>query len=248
MSLVAVILAAGLGKRMRSPLPKVLHRAAGRPLVRWVAAAAADAGADALIAVVGPEMSAADRVEHLAGFTLVTQHDRLGTGHATGIALAALPAAATEVLVLCGDVPCLRAATLRLLVAHRRAAGSAAAVLTMILDDPFGYGRIVRRGGDGPVAAIVEERDAASGIKAIREVNSGTYIFRREILEAGIKALKPDNAQGEYYLTDVVRFAVDKGETVIGVVADDPRELLGVNTPEQLAEVGRILAARPGPD
>jgi bifunctional UDP-N-acetylglucosamine pyrophosphorylase/glucosamine-1-phosphate N-acetyltransferase len=191
-------------------------------------------------------MSAADRAEHLDGFAIVTQHDRLGTGHATGIALPVLPPGTDEVLVLCGDVPCLRAETLRALVAKQRAAKSAAAVLTMVLDDPFGYGRIVRHGDGGPVEAIVEERDAAPDVKAIREVNSGTYIFRRDLLEDGIKALKPDNAQGEYYLTDVVRYAVEKGETVVGVVADDPRELLGVNTPVQLAEVGEVLAARPG--
>jgi UDP-N-acetylglucosamine diphosphorylase/glucosamine-1-phosphate N-acetyltransferase len=239
--LAAVILAAGLGKRMRSALPKVLHEANGQPLIGWVAGAARGAGAERLIAVVGPEMTDEQKRAHLAGFEIVIQRDRLGTGHAAMQALPHLDEAVDEALVLCGDVPCIRAETLRELVETRRREDAAASVLTMVLDDPGAYGRIVRE-NDG-VAAIVEQKDASEAIRAIREVNSGTYAFRRDDLLDGLKGLSNRNAQGEYYITDVIRHCVTKGERVSGVIAN-PDELVGVNTPDELAVVSRILAAR----
>lgn len=235
MSVAAVILAAGLGKRMKSDKPKVLHEAAGKPLIRWVADAARGAGATKLVAVVGPEMTDGDRREHLAGFEIAVQYDRLGTGHA---ALQAVPLLgdAEEVFILCGDVPCIRASTLRMLREKRGDCG--AAVLTMILDDPAAYGRIIRDGGN--VTGIVEARDASPKEKMIREVNSGTYLFRREELVDGLSRLKNDNAQGEYYLTDVIGSI----SRVAGVVAADPDEMLGVNTPDELGAIAAILEKR----
>ncbi len=248
MSLAAVILAAGLGKRMKSALPKVLHPANGRPLIAWVAEAARSAGAVQLVAVVGPEMSAEDRRTHLEGFAIAEQRERLGTGHATMQAIPMLAPDIDEVVVLCGDVPCVRASTLRALVETRRRDQAGAAVLTMVLEDPAAYGRIVRDGaggtGPGSVQRIVEARDASPGELLIREVNSGTYAFDRNDLARGLAALRNDNAQGEYYLTDVVRECVAAGRPVAGVIARDPDEMLGVNTPDELSLVGRVLAAR----
>jgi UDP-N-acetylglucosamine diphosphorylase/glucosamine-1-phosphate N-acetyltransferase len=239
--LAGVILAAGLGKRMQSSLPKVLHQANGKPLIGWVADAARGAGAARLIAVVGPEMTDEQKRAHLSGFEIVIQNERLGTGHAAMQAVPYLDAAVDEVLVLCGDVPCIKAETLRELAETRRRERSAAAVLTMVLEDPGAYGRIVREGGH--VTAIVEHKDASDAIRAIREVNSGAYAFRREDLLEGLKGLSNENAQGEYYITDVIRHCVTKGETVSGVIANE-EELLGVNTPAELDVVGRILSTR----
>ncbi len=249
MTVSAVILAAGLGKRMKSSLPKVLHEACGKPLVRWVADAARAAGAEQLVAVVGPEMTEEEKARHLGGFSIAIQRDRLGTGHATMQAMPMLAPDVDEVVVLCGDVPCLRAATVADLIESRRRSGAGAAVLTMILDDPSGYGRMIRSGSPGadgrpPVTAIVEDRDATPAQKAVNEVNSGTYAFRRTDLEAGLATLSNANAQGEYYLTDVVRFCAESGRGVVGVVADDPDEMRGVNTPDQLAGIEQILASR----
>lgn len=239
--LAAVILAAGLGKRMKSDLPKVLHEANDKPLIGWVADAARGAGAERLIAVVGPEMTEEQKARHLVGFKIVIQHDRLGTGHAAMQAEPYLDEAIDEVLVLCGDVPCIRAETVRELAETRRHENAAASVLTMVLDDPAAYGRIVRE--NDSVVAIVEYKDASDEIRAIREVNSGTYAFRRRDLLEGLKGLSNENAQGEYYITDVIRHCVTVGEKVSGVIAN-PDELVGVNTPDELAVVARILAAR----
>lgn len=236
--LAAVILAAGLGKRMKSDLPKVLHKAARKPLIRWVADAARGAGASKLIAVIGPEMTDANKAEHLQGFETVVQHERLGTGHAAQQAVPLLKGV-TEVLILCGDVPCIRTETLSALVDRRRKDNCAGAVLTMMLDDPAAYGRIVQQ--DGFVSAIVEARDATPEQLKIQEVNSGTYIFRTEDLIKGLGNLRNDNAQGEYYITDVVGECVKAGEKVASVIADDPAEMLGVNTPVELAVVERRL-------
>jgi len=245
MSTAAVILAAGLGKRMKSALPKVLHLAEGRPLIRWVADSARSAGANQLIAVVGPELTDSDKKNYLGGYDVVIQRERLGTGHAAIQAIPALKKEIDEVIVLCGDVPCIRPETIFSLLQSRREKNSAASVLTMLLDDPYGYGRIVRSKIDSSkIERIVEERDATEDERKIKEVNSGTYAFRRDILESGLKRLGRNNAQNEYYLTDVIRFCVTDGEDVVGSIADDSNELLGVNTPEQLKIVESVLAKR----
>lgn len=244
MSTAAVILAAGLGKRMKSSRPKVLHLLGGRPLLSWVAQAARGAGCDRLIAVVGPEMTQADRQAHLSGFEVAVQHERLGTGHATRLGIS-LVGGAEEVVVLCGDVPLLGAATIRALIEARRAAGAAASVLTMRPNDPAGYGRIVRD-VRGDVAAIVEHRDADEATRRIGEVNSGTYAFRTEDLLDGLGTLRADNDQGEYYLTDVVRHLASTGRRVVAVEAADPEECAGVNSPDQLAALEAALGRRGG--
>ncbi len=237
-----VVLAAGQGTRMRSRIPKVLHELAGRPLLHWVldtALAVAEPGK--VVVVVGHGRERVEPEARARGCRVVVQEPQRGTGDALAVGLAALPADADPVLVLSGDVPLLEPATLEALAAELE--GAAAAVLTARLDDPGPYGRVVRAPGGG-VARIVEARDASPEELAIREVNAGVYAFRRRGLAALLGALTPDNAQGEYYLTDVVALAVARGERVVAVRLADPDQMLGVNTRADLARAARLVNRR----
>src|SRR5512143_3112191 len=177
-NVAAVILAAGQGKRMKSALPKVAHPVAGKPMVWRVAAAARAAGIPEIVFVLGHgREKLADTAARFAAAVAV-QERQLGTGDAARCGLAVLPPGASEVVVLCGDAPLIRPATIRRLVAARRRRNAAAAVLTGVVSDPRGYGRIVRN-DDGTVGRIVEEKDADAAVRKIREVNSGTYVFDR---------------------------------------------------------------------
>ncbi|OIQ11941.1 bifunctional UDP-N-acetylglucosamine diphosphorylase/glucosamine-1-phosphate N-acetyltransferase GlmU [Neomoorella thermoacetica] len=238
---VAVILAAGQGKRMHSRRPKVLHRIAGRCLVEHVLAAVGEAGIKKQIVVIG---HGAEEVREALGpeYTYVLQEQQLGTGHALARAREAAGTAAT-VLVLCGDTPLLRPATLARLLKEHRDRQAAVTILTAVLDDPTGYGRIIRD-GQGMVAGIVEERDANPVEKAIREINTGIYCFEAAYLWPFLEQLQPNNDQGEYYLTDVVGLACRENLPVQAVAAGDPEEILGVNDRAQLAIAGAILKRR----
>ena len=239
----AIILAAGKGKRMKSALPKVAHAALGRPLVWHVAFAAKKAGINDMVFVLGfGRDKVLPTVENFGGRVAI-QESQFGTGDAARCGLKELPKDAKEVVVLCGDAPLLRPSTIRSLVAVRRRKGAAASVLTGILQDPAGYGRIVRDPG-GNVAKIVEEKDADDAIRQIREVNSGTYAFDRDFLEAGLPRLSDVNAQREFYLTDIVLEALSMGERVVPHTLDDPDEVRGINSRRELAEVSRILRLR----
>jgi bifunctional UDP-N-acetylglucosamine pyrophosphorylase/glucosamine-1-phosphate N-acetyltransferase len=239
-----VILAAGQGKRMKSALPKVLHTIAGRPMLSHVLDTARSVGADAgpvrPIVVVGHGGDAV-RAAYVGADDLVfvTQATQLGTGHAVQQAVPHLNDAGPT-LVLYGDVPLTTAATLRRLVA---AAGNGVALLTVRLADPFGYGRIVRDAG-GSVVRIVEEKDATAAERAIDEINTGILVAPTAQLKTWLASLSNHNAQGEYYLTDVIAQAVAAGVPVSAVVLADPDEALGVNSPAQLAEVERIAQRR----
>ena len=238
----ALILAAGKGTRMKSDMPKVMHTLAGRELVRWVIDAARAAGLDPVILVVGHQ---AERVrEALAGepgLRFVVQAEQLGTGHAVQMAAPELAGRGGEVLVLAGDAPLIRAETLRALVDHHRARGAAATVLTAELDDPAGYGRILRDAA-GDVAAIREHRDASEAERAVREVNSGIYCFRVDALLAALRELRADNDQAEYYLTDTLAILRTAGETVAARLCGDAWEIAGVNDRDQLAAMERRVA------
>ncbi len=241
-----VVLAAGKGTRMRSALPKVLHELAGRPLVDHVTdLATAFARAADVVVVVGH--GAGDVGEHLAGRGMRTavQEPQLGTGDAVRVGLSGFVGDAPDaVLVLSGDVPLLRPATLRAL-RQRLETGSAAVLLTARLAEPGSYGRIVRGAGAGAgVEAIVEARDAPPEVLALAEVNAGVYAFRFEPLAGALQRLAPDNDQGELYLTDVVALLRAGGLEVTAVVLDDPEEMLGVNTREDLARLEEILQRR----
>ena len=240
----ALILAAGKGTRMKSALVKVLHELAGRPMLGWPLAAAREAGAGQIVIVAGHQ---ADQVQKRFGadasIRIALQEEQLGTGHAVSCSLDQLDGLNGAVLILCGDTPLLTAATLQCLAAEHAASGAAVTVLTAKLDRPFGYGRIVRD-SEGRVRRIVEQKDASPEEQAIDEVNSGIYCMELECRRAHIGRLGSENAQNEYYLTDLVGIAVAEHAGCSAVVADDPDEIMGVNDRVQLAHAARILRQR----
>lgn len=242
-----LVLAAGEGTRMRSATPKVLHEIGGRPLLGYAVAAARALSPDRLAVVVGHAGGAVrERLAALDPAALaVEQAEQRGTGHAVRVALQALDATRPvegTVLVTYGDVPLLRPETLRALCAAHEAAGAAATVLSTVLDDPTGYGRLLRD-PDGAVRGIVEERDADAGQRALTEVSSGVVAFDVAALRPALHRLGRGNAQGEEYLTDVVGLLRAEGRAVAAVRAD-PAEVLGVNDRVQLATVRRLLNDR----
>ncbi|MBT8082562.1 MAG: bifunctional UDP-N-acetylglucosamine diphosphorylase/glucosamine-1-phosphate N-acetyltransferase GlmU [Gammaproteobacteria bacterium] len=239
MGLSTIILAAGQGTRMRSDLPKVLQPLAGRPLLGHVLDCAAVLGADDVCVVYGHggEAVRGEFAGHEVRWTL--QAEQLGTGHAVQQAMPGTPDD-NQVLVLFGDVPLLTPGTCRRLVEETPAGD--VAVLTVDLDDPTGYGRIIREGTS--VMRIVEEKDASTDEKAVREINTGVLVCPAKKLRAWLDNLGNDNAQGEYYLTDVIAMAVADGVTVHGVKADTWTEVMGINDKKQLAEAERALQSR----
>lgn len=242
MSSIALILAAGEGTRMKSDKPKVAHEILGVPLVTWVVDAARAAGCERIIVITGHR---ADQVEALLGdVESVRQEQQLGTGHAVMSAREALRDTGGSLAVLSGDTPLLRAETISGLVAMRESSGSALTLLTTHLADPTGYGRIVRDMRDGSVARIVEEKDCTPEERRITEVNTGTYCFDADVLFAHLDRLTTANAQGEYYLTDMVAIFGAEGLTVSAMATDDPLETLGVNSRVQLAEAGKVMQRR----
>src|SRR6266850_7419533 len=233
--LTTVILAAGEGKRMRSRMPKVLHQLCGRPLISYPLRLAQTL-ADRVVMVVGPN---AGGVRALAGdgVAIAEQRERLGTGHAVLQAREACPSTG-PLLVLAGDMPLLSLETLERLVRHHRATGAVATVLTAVVERPQGYGRVLRQGGR--VKRIVEDRDATDDQKKINEINTSVYCFDARRLWPTLGELRPDNDQGELYLTDVVGLLARAGGRVEGVAVSDPAEALGVNDRKQLAQVAAI--------
>jgi bifunctional UDP-N-acetylglucosamine pyrophosphorylase / glucosamine-1-phosphate N-acetyltransferase len=243
---VALVLAAGEGTRMRSATPKVLHRIGGRSLVGHAVAAVRGLDPAQLVVVVGH--GRAEVTEHLAvidpAAISVVQEKQNGTGHAVRVALEAVDTDDGDtVLVVCGDVPLLRTQTLAELLTAHRGGGNVATVLSAIVPDPTGYGRILRS-GDGTLAAIVEQRDATVAQQAIAEINSGVYAFACGWLRDALGRLSAANSQGEEYLTDVIAMAAQRGRQVGALVAGDHHEILGCNDRIQLAELGRLLNER----
>ncbi|MCD4751427.1 MAG: NTP transferase domain-containing protein [Thermoanaerobaculales bacterium] len=238
------VLAAGKGTRMMSDLPKVLHEAAGRSLLDHVLDLAQDiTDVEDIVVVVGHGAEEVESHIRSRGVKTVLQEPQLGTGDALRVALEAKSNEGdSAVMVLSGDVPLLRPASL-VSLRERLEEGAHAALLTAVLDDPNAYGRIIR-GHDRGVQAIVEAKDADAETLALNEVNAGVYAFRRASLEQALASLKPDNTQGEYYLTDVVAWLRKAGFRVTAVVLDDADEMLGVNTRHDLEAVERILLAR----
>lgn len=250
--LAAVVLAAGEGTRMRSTTPKVLHPLAGRPMLAHLVDTLVGLPIDRVVVVVG---HGADRVTGTLSAAIrgpkpvdfVEQRVQRGTGDATAVALSAFPEETDldddDVLVLVGDVPLLRAETVAALVAQHRESDAAATLLTTHVDDPTGYGRIVRD-ARGEVARIVEQADATPEERAINEVNPAIGCYRRSLLAPALRRLTPANAQGEYYLTDVVQVLRDAGHTVGALAAPDPDECMGVNDRAQLAAAEARLRDR----
>jgi len=242
MSSIALILAAGEGTRMKSDKPKVAHEILGMPMVQWVVRAASAAGCERIIAITGHGAAAVEAL--LGDVESVRQDQQLGTGHAVMCAREALRGVDGSLLVLSGDTPLLSAETIAGLVAMRESSGSVLTLLTTHLADPTGYGRIVRTMHDGSVERIVEEKDCTPERRRITEVNTGTYCFDAAVLFAHLDRLTTENAQGEYYLTDMVAIFGAEGLTVSAMATDDPFETLGVNSRIQLAEAAKIMQRR----
>ena len=238
-----VILAAGRGTRMRSARPKVLHEAAGLPLIEHVLRAAESLAPSTTVVVMGHGAPEVQRLlRKRSGLRFALQEPQLGTGHALLQAEPALRARSGTLVLLSGDVPLLRPETLRDLRQHHQSAGAAATVLTAIMDDPAEYGRIVRIGG--MISSIVEYRDATEAERGIREINSGIYVFDLAPLFASLDQIGSRNAQREYYLPDLVRIYRERGMVVATRTVGDPREVAGVNSRKELAEVTAVLRAR----
>ena len=236
--LAAVVMAGGLGTRMRSAVPKHLHPLLGRRMVDWVLEAARPLAPARLVVVASPETR-----DVFGGVEVAVQERALGTGDAIGSARSALESAADEILVLSGDTPLLTSALLSELLDSHRGSGAGATVLTFEPDDPRSYGRVLR-GGDGQVRAIVEAGDATPEELAVRECNSSIYLFRAELLWPALDRLRPANAQGELYLTDAVRELVESGASVGAHTAGDPADTEGVNTRVELAAAAALLRDR----
>lgn len=238
----SVILAAGMGTRMKSKMPKVLHKVCGKPLSKWVIDASEAAGADKVCAVVGHK---AETVKEVLGDVckFALQAEQKGTGHAVMQAIDVIKNSKGEVVILNGDTPLITAETINKAIEYHKNNGNQATVITAILDDATGYGRIVRD-NDGSVLKIVEQKDASKEEKKINEVNSGMYVFDAQSLVYALDKITPNNAQGEYYLTDTLEIIKNNSGKVGVMTAEDSDEFLGVNSKLQLAQAMKIMKKR----
>ena len=247
--LSAIVLAAGEGSRMRSERPKPLHRLCGKPMLMYVVESLADVHVDRAVIVVGHKgewvTKKMQEHPHDVQVDFVEQRVQRGTGDATLVGLVGLPDDEDEgdVLVLIGDAPLLRPSTIASLVEHHRSSGAAATVLTAVMADPTGYGRVLR-GRDERVVRIVEQRDGTPDELEVQEVNTSIYCFRRSLLAPALRRIEPDNSQGEYYLTDVVEVLASAGHPVEALAVGDPAETQGINDRLQLAAAESELRRR----
>lgn len=243
MSLAIIILAAGRGTRMESDLAKVLHLLCGKPLIFWVLESVAPLQAQQTIAIVGHQ---ADHVQseieaRFPDVEFATQSPMLGTGHAVQFAQPLISDLDGDVIVLCGDAPLVQTETLRQLIELRRRNNAPASMMVAIATNAGSYGRVLVS-DDGSVSGIVEAKDATPEILALKTVNAGTYCFERRALWNGLSRLKPNNVQGEYYLTDVIGFMNEEGGRVEALLVSE-REMTGVNTRAQLQALEMELRA-----
>jgi UDP-N-acetylglucosamine diphosphorylase/glucosamine-1-phosphate N-acetyltransferase len=242
-----VILAAGLGKRMHSDKAKVLHEVGGRSMVAIVTETATRIAENRVVVVVGHQ---ADEVRRAVSESVATpvrfalQAQQLGTGHAVSCALPLIDEAVEDVVILYGDVPLLRPRTLRSLLVDHGSAGRDLTLLTAEMTDPTGYGRILT-GDGGRLRGIVEEADASDAQKQIRLINTGIYCVKHRFLVEALPLLSAENAQGEYYLTDIVAIGHRQGRRMGFSTLADPQETIGVNSLDELDKVQRIYLGRP---
>ncbi len=241
-----IILAAGLGKRMKSDMAKVLHEIHGRAMVAYVAEAALQVAGQEVVVVVGHQAelvrnAVSASVEGPVRFAM--QQEQLGTGHAVSCAMPFLGEKTEQVVILYGDVPLLAARTIRRLADDHSAAKRELTVLAVQMKDPTGYGRIVTDEAGG-LKGIVEEADASAEQKRIDQINTGIYCVSKEFLAETLPLLSADNAQGEYYLTDIVKIGYRQGRRMGMVLLSDADELIGVNSMEELARARQIMTLR----
>lgn len=240
-----IVLAAGGGTRMKSSRSKLLHEVAGRPMLAYALRAASAVQPEHIMVVVGHQREQVEAAlsELAPQARTAVQSEQLGTGHAVRCAMEQLEGVSGSIVVTYADVPLLAGETLTALVEEQQRSGNRMTVLTAMLDNPAGYGRIVR-GEDGSIERIVEQRDATSEEQMLREVNSGIYVFDADLLREGLASLTTDNDQREYLLTDVVGFAARRGDQVGGFVCTDPWQTEGVNDRVQLAAMSREMNRR----
>lgn len=241
-NLFAVVLAAGKGTRMKSSLYKVLHPVCGKPMVDHVVGNMETLGAKEIVTVVG---HGAEMVKDTLGdrSTYVVQEEQLGTAHAVQQAERALEGREGTTIVICGDTPLITPATIEQLMQTHQEAGAKATILTAIVEDPTGYGRILR-GSDDLVSGIVEQKDATPEQQNVKEINSGTYCFDNKALFEALKKVDNNNSQGEYYLTDVISILKEQGEAIAAFAAADADELLGVNDRVALSQAESYMRNR----
>lgn len=242
-NLAAIVLAAGKGTRMKSELIKVMHPLAGAPMIRWPIDAAREAGVTKFALVIGHQAEALRAELSDPDLSFAVQEEQLGTGHAVACAASSLAGFKGTILILCGDVPLIRPATIRAMHEAHRASGAVLTVMTARVAEPYGYGRVIK-GANGRVLRIVEEKDASPEERDCREINAGIYCVAAEFLFEAVANLSNDNAQGEYYLTEIIATANARGLPCAAFTVDDPREIMGVNDRAQLAEAARIARER----
>ncbi len=241
---VAIILAAGISSRMKTDTPKVLHEVCGRPMLSYVLDACRAVGVSKIYVVVGfGAEQVKEKFADAKDVVWVRQAEQKGTAHAVLCCKEHLNGFDGETLILCGDGPLIRAETLRTVIETHKAEQSSLTLATAVLDDPFGYGRIYRD-ADGKLVGIVEHNDCTEEQLKIKEVNPSYYLFNNKILFEALEQVKPDNAKGEYYVTDALGIVIAAGHKVAAVAAVRPEEAMGVNTKEQLAEMDRIMRER----
>lgn len=243
--LAVIILAAGKGTRMRSSLAKVLHPLHGAPMLSYSVAVARAVGAADVAVVVGHQAELIEETMGDEGLTFVLQREQLGTGHAVLQARDHFRGFEGMILILCGDVPLLRPRTVKGLMDRHRRSRAAVTVMTTLLEDPSGYGRIVKGEGDR-ILRIVEERDAAEDEKKIREINTGIYCAECPFLFEAAAAIDNRNAQREYYLTDIVGITNRMNRIAMSFAASDSREVMGINTREDLERAEDLIQRRGG--
>ncbi len=241
--LVTVIMAAGKGTRMKSDLAKVLHPIDGQPMIHYVIQLARDLGSKRVIAIIGHQKERVREELDYEHIEFSVQEPQLGTGHAVMQAKSLLHDYDGDVLVLSGDVPLLSETTMRRLIDLHKDHTALATVLTTVMPDPTGYGRVIRA-ANGDVVKIVEHKDATDDERKIKEINSGIYVFHSKELFSALKKINSNNAQNEYYLPDVLKIMISENKKVSALITEDFHEISGINTVEQLKEAESILVKR----
>ncbi|MFW6052903.1 MAG: sugar phosphate nucleotidyltransferase [Desulfosalsimonas sp.] len=245
--IAVIILAAGKGTRMKSQRAKVLHSVAGRPMILYVIDAAVHIAGGNVVVVIGTQAEEVRAlVSDYADVEFAVQESQLGTGHAAMCAFPALAEHVDHVVVLCGDVPLITPETLDRLVQSHISSNPAITILGARIDDPSGYGRIKQK-ADGAVERIVEQADATDEEKKINTVNTGIYCINRKFLKTALSRIGSDNAQNEMYLTDIVGIAAESGKKIELMLCSDSREMIGINTREDLERVEAIILGNEKP-